>query len=203
MKEEQQAEHHVRPVAVLFIALLSIGGLLYLGWQANLASGVTGNVAAEPYASCCTTQEWRSSSTGFSQGFSSTRSVICGAHELSESCCVRDAAQRSRYPVRLIGAKEGYCAKDAPKKEYPSNVPRGQRFDVCCSVQTWKHAPTGYAQGNAQTFTGYCEMFETANQCCVRSGKDFTGSSSVRLIGSKLGACGGPVPQTSYPVWIR
>ncbi|RJQ21831.1 hypothetical protein C4580_01560 [Candidatus Woesearchaeota archaeon] len=202
MPELAEQPHHVRPVVVLMIAILSVGGLLFLGWQAKLANNITGNAFADSYVACCSTQEWRTGSTGLFQGVTATRSVACAGNELKESCCLRDGGMRSKYPVRLVGAVEGYCSRDRPKVEYPAQVPRGQRYDACCSVQEWKHSTSGFYQGVAQTFTGYCDVYETASQCCVRAGEEYTGSS-VRLIGARLGGCARPIPQMSYPVWVR
>ncbi|MBI4146346.1 hypothetical protein HY489_03335 [Candidatus Woesearchaeota archaeon] len=195
----EPSEHSVRPAAVLFIALLSIGGLLFLAFLSN--PSIVGEAVANPRVACCTTQEWRSAPTGYIQGALSTKNEYCSQFESIDGCCVRNAAMRTEGKVRLVGAKEGMCSYTLPKKEYPAFV-RGDMHRLCCSVQTWQHSPTGFAQGVAKTFTGYCESYERDSQCCLRAGREITGQT-VRLLGVRQGSCTPATPEKAYPMWIR
>lgn len=110
------------PGVLLLLAVLSVGGLMFLGWQASLV----GNATAWPYEACCTVETWRHSSTGFKQGEAITTTETCRAHESPGSCCLRNAGEKIEYPVRLLGAMAGRCEALPPELNYPVSVPSHQ-----------------------------------------------------------------------------
>ena len=179
------------------IALLSIGGLLFLGWQANLI----GDVTQPAYHLCCSTQNWMTAPTGWVQGNVQTATTYCGVDENPATCCVRSRAPQS---VRVLGFREGSCNVAPPERVYPIFA-QGQAPAAppaaCCTVQTWLQSSTGYTQGQAQTGTAYCNDGETPGQCCLREANQ-NSNQPVKLLGARAGSCAPGVPELSYPVWL-
>jgi hypothetical protein len=67
------------------------------------------------YASCCTTQNWQQSPTGYAQSEAKTQTQSCDALETPAQCCIRAAGA----PVKLLGARSGSCGSSTPDKYYP------------------------------------------------------------------------------------
>ena len=187
MIEEQPKEaKHLSPGVVGLIALLAIGGLLFIGWQ---SASITGDVAS-PYFSCCTVQPWTSYASGYRQGYTSTNSELCDPLEMPNRCCVRAGRERFNGPVNLYHASYGQCSPDIA---YPSPA----ILKACCTVKSYQRTPSGYTQGEAQTFSQDCEPSETIDTCCARGGA-YRLNLPVRVIGTKQGSCF--APEVSYPL---
>jgi len=75
-------------------------------------------------------------------------------------------------------------------------------YSACCSVETWRNAPEGYRQGQSEARTQYCRAYENPRQCCLRAATEQS-PYPVRLVGAKLGACGGVMPEENFPIWVR
>jgi len=195
MEEEGQEQvHQLSPGMLGLIALLSIGGLIFLGWQ----SSIVGHATIEPYSMCCSVATWQYSASGWMKGEPMTQTAYCDALDNPRDCCAKSV--KTDIPVRVLGMREGAC--NPPQKSYPAPVPPSREYyQSCCTMQTWKHAPTGYAQGTAQTSTQFCAMEETPPQCCVRAFSD--AGYDVRLLGARKGGCNPAVPQKSYPIFVH
>ncbi len=195
MEEAVEPEHGVSPGVLGLLAFLSIGGLLFVGWQAS----ITGQYTAGPYStsgpflSCCTVEPWGSSITGYNPGTGITSTEVCTPTELPQRCCVRAARDRYNSPVRLLYSHEGTCV--GPEVNYPF----GGEYSACCSVQTWRSAPTGFIQSEAETSTERCTGSEAPQKCCARNAASRT-QYRVRVLGAKLGDCN--PPETAYPAPI-
>jgi len=188
-----EEEHAITPGVLGLIALLSIGGILFVGWEAQLV----GKAVGDSYPACCTSQSWQRAPTGFISGTAQTKTEFCSPSESVTQCCSRASAARSEQTVRLLGGRRGSCV--APEVSYPVNF--GGRA-VCCTMNTWQHSPTGFTQGIAKTATEYCAKLETISQCCLRSGAERY-DYPVRMLGFREGSCAPTVPERSFPVWIR
>lgn len=67
------------------------------------------------YASCCTTQNWQQSPTGYAQSEARTQTQYCDQLETPSQCCLRSVG----YPVKLLGARSGACGSPTPERYYP------------------------------------------------------------------------------------
>lgn len=114
MKEGEQES--LTPGVLLLVAILSIGGLMFLGYTATL----TGNAAGMPYTACCSVESWRNAPIGYVQGEGITTQESCNSYESPAQCCLRAAQARSEYPLRLLGAVPGSCNR--PEVNYPVQV---------------------------------------------------------------------------------
>ncbi|GEM_PF-2524063 len=190
---EENEEHHISPGVLALIAVISIGGLLFIGWQ---ASTITGNVLSGPYYACCTVQPWGSSASGYRQGVTQTNTELCDQIELPNRCCVRAGRERYNSPVNLVSSSFGTCS---PAKSYPAYYQAGQiaNYRACCTVQSYQRSPVGYTQGTAETTTENCELSESLFECCARAGTDRL-NLPVRVLGLKEGDCN--APEVSYPL---
>jgi len=190
--EQDNEEYHISPGTLGLIALLSIGGLLIVGWQ---SSSITGGLSTVPYYACCTVQPWGSSASGYRQGTGITTSEMCDPVELPNRCCVRAGRDRYNMPVNFVSSSFGMCAPQtsSPAMSYPSSV---LGYKACCTVQSWRRSPTGFNQGVAETTTQDCDPGETIFQCCGRAGV-YRMNLPVRVLGVKEGSC--EVPEVSYP----
>lgn len=190
-----EPEHGVSPGVLGLIAVLSIGGLLFIGWQASIVGQYTTGPysTSGPYSGCCTVSPWSSSIAGFSPGAGLTTTEVCKPTELPQRCCVRATTDRYHSPVRLLNAREGMCA--APEVSYPY----GGDYSSCCTVQTWRSAPTGFIQSEAETVTERCSGVETPDECCARNAASRT-PFMVRVLGARFGGCA--PPEVSYPAPI-
>ncbi|MBW3016189.1 hypothetical protein KY309_01090 [Candidatus Woesearchaeota archaeon] len=185
---EQEKEHHgISPAILGIIALLSVGGLIFIGWQANL----TGKAISGPYFACCSVQPWGSSASGYRQGTTAVNTELCDPSELPNRCCVRAGRERYDAPVNLIGSSSGACS---PSIAYPA-YPVG--YQACCTVQSCQRTPTGYSQGTAQTMSQSCNPSETLFECCSRAGVSRL-NLPVRVLGFKQGSCSSP--EKAYPL---
>ncbi len=154
------------------------------------------------FSACCTVEVRRNAPTGTIQSTAQTTGETCGPLETPNECCARAASSRTNFPIRVLGSKRGGCL--SPEVGYPAPISlqaRTPAYAVCCTMQTWRNAPTGYAQGTAESNTGYCDELETPGQCCARTSADIS-NYPFKLIGFKHGACAAP-PEISYPIWIR
>ncbi len=195
MEETVEPGHGVSPGVLGLIAVLSIGGLLFIGWQASiLGNYVSGPYSTSgPYASCCTVEPWSSSIAGYSPGAGLTTTEICKPTELPQRCCVRAASERYHTPVKLLDSGQGTCP--GPEVSYPF----GGDYSSCCTVQTWRNAPTGFIQSTAETTTERCTGAETPTECCARNAAGRT-KFRIRVLGSRFGDCN--PPEISYPAAI-
>ncbi len=105
--------------ALALVAVLSIGGLMLLGWQFS----VVGNATVDTYSACCTVETWRLSPNGYTQGNAETFTSFCRAYESDAQCCIRDGLSRFEHPIGLIGSKYGACENRVPESSYPVYVP--------------------------------------------------------------------------------
>jgi len=188
MKESVEA---LTPGVLGLLALFAIGGLIFIGWQANLVG-----LATTSYAACCTTNTWYDSPTGISQGNAVTTTESCFSTETPSTCCARAATIRAGLPVSVLGSKTGSCT--APETGYPATF---GGYPVCCTLETWQNSPIGYTQGVAQTTTEFCGELETPSQCCLRTGSARY-QLPVKLIGFRDGNCQPTYPQRSYPIRV-
>jgi hypothetical protein len=192
-KKSSEHEHGLTPGVIALIAILSVGGLTFLGWQAS-----TVNNAIFEYNVCCTVQTWSQGAKGLYQGTAQTTTERIYPGETPSEGCVRKASLRNNAPVTLLGVVDGKCSFDRPQVQAPSYVPGG--VPVCCTTDAWQNAPTGYAQLGARTATVFCGANEALGSCCMRADLR-PGRIFVR--GYRVGACeAAGVPQTSYPTWI-
>lgn len=185
MNEDQSA---LTPAVLGLLALLSIGGILFLGWEAKTVN----NAIIGDYVACCTTAVRGYSPTGLRQAEAITTTENCESTDTPEMCCAKNVAIRSGHPIQVIGARSGSCLM--PKVEYPAQT-SAVGYSICCTTEEFTHAPTGYWQGQAKTDTFTCWDAETPGQCCVRA-------SGRRFIGAREGACNVASPQKNYPVWV-
>ncbi len=193
--EESSEGSGLSPGFIILVALLSIGGLLFLGWQSIVVGEYTYTItpyAENPYTSCCTVQPWGSSASGYRQGTGVTNTELCGPDELPNRCCVRAGRERFDSPVNLVASSVGSCA--APEVSYPFSA---VGYQACCTTESYQRSSTGYTQGTAETQTHDCDNIESLVQCCAR------GSASrlnlpVRVLGVRAGGC--EMPERSYPV---
>lgn len=193
---EAVEKHHLSPGVLGFIALISVAGLVFVGWLSS--GGITGGAIYEtPYYSCCTVEKYGSAPGGFSKGNAAATTEICGSNELPNRCCVRASRDRFKTPVRLINSHAGICP--GPEVSYPSAFGGETGYASCCTVQTWRKGPTGLLQGSAVTSTESCFGSETSGECCVRAGAEKS-ALPVVLLGSKVGGCG--APEKAYPAPI-
>ncbi|MBS3148972.1 hypothetical protein J4219_08925 [Candidatus Woesearchaeota archaeon] len=183
---------HHNPLVLALIAVLAIGGLVVLGYGAN----VVGSAVYESRTVCCTGEAWRFGSSGLIQLGAQTYDSVCSGWENTRQCCLRVAGSKNQ---RYICGKDGSCVP--PQVSYPTAPPVGG-FSVCCSTSSWQHSPTGYAQGTAMTRTEYCNSFETMNQCCIR-GAASRSSLPFKILGSRMGPCSVSSPMKSYPIWVQ
>lgn len=191
--EEKAQESAISPGVVALIAVLSIGGLLFLGWGAS-----TTNNAIFEYEVCCSVQTWSQGAKGLYQGVAQTTTEKVLPGETPSEGCVRKASLRNNAPVTLLGVIDGKCSFDKPQVQSPSYVPGG--IPVCCTTEVWQDAPFGYAQLGAKTATVFCGTNEAPGNCCMRADLR-PGRTFVR--GYRMGACTSQgVPQTSYPTWV-
>ena len=181
------------PKFLLLLAVLSISGLVLLGYQA----GIVGNVVESSSPACCTLEEYRSGPTGIIQLGAETSTNACSSRETSLQCCARVASETGSR-MRVLGARDGNCVP--PEVSYPTAPPVGG-YSICCSTEMWRHSPSGYAQGEAQTNTEYCQSFESPNQCCVRAAR-YKSDVQFKLLGTTLGPCGSSLPVRAFPMWI-
>lgn len=192
-QEEKAQESALTPGVIALIAILSVGGLVLLGWQAK-----TVNNAIFEYDVCCSVQTWYQGSKGLYQGVAQTTTERVLPGQTPAEGCILAASKRNNVPVSLLGFVEGKCVFDRPQLESPSYVPGG--VPVCCTTDAWQNAPTGWAQLGARTATVFCGQNEALGSCCMRADLR-PGRIFVR--GYRAGACEAQgVPQTSYPVWI-
>lgn len=193
MDETVETGAGLSPAVVAVIALLSVGGLLFVGWLGS--DDITGNaVIQSPYAACCTVQPWGSSISGYSAGSDFTSTELCDPFELPQRCCMRAGTSRFHSPVRLLDSRVGVCP--APELSYPADVSVSDSYSACCTTEAVKSAPSGFIQMGSSTNTERCSRYETARECCARAGSTRT-KSAIRVLGSKFGSC--VAPQTSYP----
>lgn len=179
---------------LVLIAVLSIGGLMFLGWLGE--PSVTGELSYQsPYSVCCTVNPWTSASSGYRQGEDFTSTEICDPFELPQRCCMRAGINRFKGPVRLLDSRVGVCP--GPELSYP--VSTSDSYKSCCTVQEVRTAATGFIQGRLSTETEFCNRFEDPAACCARAGSTRL-KASVRVIGSKYGECN--PPELSYPAPI-
>lgn len=115
MKEDDA----LTPGVIVLIAVLSLGGLVFVGYEAALV----GNAIDSPYYACCSVETWRHSPTGYSQGEAILSTESCFSYEDPSQCCVRATSERADYPFKLTGAKFGMCEK--LEVSYPIMVPSG------------------------------------------------------------------------------
>ncbi len=167
------------PGIIAILALFSIGGLVFLGFQAAISGNYIS--ASSDYSACCTVLPWGSSPAGFSQDSGATNSELCSASELPNKCCVRAGRARFNSPVNLVSASVGSCS---PELSYPGG-------SVCCTTESWKRSPAGFTQGTAKTSTVYCDSAAFFD-CCAGSVEP-----PARVIGFKPGACSSPA--VAYP----
>jgi hypothetical protein len=153
--------------------------------------------AGGTFSTCCTTQTYRSAPTGFIQGNTETKTESCYAGETPNGCCARAAAERTVLKIKVLGSRTGSCER--PEKSYPAPVAGG--YSACCTAETWRNAPIGYTQGNAETSTVYCEELESVSQCCNRVLSQVS-DYPFKLLGFKAGSCRSS-PDISYPLWVR
>lgn len=193
----EPSEHGLSPGVLGLIAVLSIGGLLFVGWQASVAGQyVAGPYATRgPFAACCTVEPWGSSQAGFRLGTGLVSSEDCQAFEDPTRCCVRGTRDRYHSPVRLLNAHAGICS--APEVSYPFAV--GAQFSVCCTIETYRSAPTGSIQGGTETTTERCSAPEGPKDCCARAGATRS-PFKIRVLGARAGDCN--PPEVSYPAPI-
>jgi len=198
MEEAVEPEHGLSPGALGLLALLSIGGLLFVGWQASIVGNyISGPYEISgPYAACCSVEPWGSSQAGFRQGTGLTTTEVCKASELPQRCCVRSTRDRYSSPVRLLHAQVGTCS--SPEMSYP--LGDSASYSTCCTVETYRSAPTGYIQGESETTTEHCVSPESPKECCARAASSRT-QFSVRVLGARAGDCN--PPQVSYPAPVN
>lgn len=191
--DESSGEEGLSKAMLVLVAVLSIGGLAFLGFSAHIAGRVSYDGQPVDLA-CCTIQPYRSAPTGYVQLMPQTTTENCGPAETERQCCQRIAQDRAG---RLVGARYGNC--NPPKVESPSGPLGG--YAACCATELWQHSPTGYHQGESIRETEYCQAFESPNQCCLRSTRVRT-EAPFKLLGARVGTCRTQSPQVSYPVWI-
>lgn len=104
------------PGVIALIAVFSIGGLAFVGWQAALV----GNAIDVPYYACCSIEAWENAPTGYAQGTAVTSTEACESFESPSQCCVRTARERGEKPFRFLGAVYGQCGR--PSVSYPVHV---------------------------------------------------------------------------------
>jgi len=115
---EENEEHPVTPAILGLIALLSIGGLLFLGYTAKL----TGNAYEETvssYTICCTSQTWKNAPIGYTQGNAFTTTVYCPAGQGMAACCLQQVSLISDAPIEVLGVRAGVCEQAVPQASYP------------------------------------------------------------------------------------
>jgi len=197
--EETVEKRRLSPGVLGLLALLIIGGILFIG-NVNL----TGQAILEPYSACCTLRSWMYSREGEKLASPLTTQETCYPIESPFNCCTRVGSQHPEYyPVKVIDAGAGACS--APQLSYPaalsypSAATSYNSYAACCTVETFRSAPTGFIQGSASTMNGNCGPLETPNACCARVGAARS-AMPIRVLGSKRGACG--TPQVSYPAAI-
>ena len=105
------------PGLLTLLAVVAVGGLVVLGFQAES----TGKVALN-FQACCTTETYQNAPTGFIQGNAITTTESCWAGESASTCCLRNVASRSELPIRLLGAKINACQRPSPDISYPMQV---------------------------------------------------------------------------------
>jgi len=109
-------KEELTPGILALIAVFSIGGLVFVGWQAELV----GKATSPPYYACCSVESWRNAPVGYVQGEAVTTTQSCSGAERLVQCCARAAGQRSEYPFKVVGAKYGSC--ESPQENYPIMV---------------------------------------------------------------------------------
>jgi len=147
------------------------------------------------YDACCTIEVRSGAPAGIMRLEGETTTEKCSPFETIRDCCSRAGAVRTGSSVRFIGALQRPC--NPPETNYPAPV---NGYPVCCTMETWRQSPSGYAQSTAKTSTENCVSGENPNMCCFRSGAVRYGQP-VKLLGMKQGSCS--VPQENFPVWTR
>ena len=114
-------DHAVTPGILGLIALLSIGGLLFLGFQASAVGSLV--IDSPNNIICCTTETWKNAPIGYTQGNAQTQTLSCYPFQTYASCCYQQVALLSDAPVRVLGVREGPCETTVPEKAYPIWIP--------------------------------------------------------------------------------
>ncbi len=193
MEEEQP--HHLSPGVIGLIALLSIGGLLFVGWEAKVTGdGMTGAVSYISSA-CCTFKTWEYSPQGERKSTSVTTTETCYPGETPTQCCAHAGKYIPKYPAEILSASPGVCVP--PELSYP--LGKYDQYSACCTTQTWRYAPSGFTQGIAQTTTERCHTSESSDNCCLRAVSSKS-TYKIRLLGSRGGQC--DFPEVSYPALV-
>ncbi|PIN76169.1 hypothetical protein COV18_00545 [Candidatus Woesearchaeota archaeon CG10_big_fil_rev_8_21_14_0_10_37_12] len=99
---------------LLLVAVLSIGGLALIGWQAH----VSGSAVYDTFPACCTVATEQLAPYGVAQGLAQTSTETCMFGETVKECCLRATSERIRNPLRLLGAHSGMCSM-SPEVNYP------------------------------------------------------------------------------------
>jgi len=171
----------ITPFTLVLIAIVSIGGVLFIGWQAN----VVGNVASG-YIACCTVQTWSHSPAGYIASPPVVTNEVCAAGEFSYQCCARAGAAHVKPPIRVLASRTGSCS--SPEISYPAGPFEGYDYAICCTTEAWWSSPIGYTQGEAQTGTEYCSSLETPESCCLRE-RGARATNPIKLLGARRGEC--------------
>ena len=109
-------EHAITPGVLGLIALLSIGGLLFLGFEAKIAGEAT---ALPTNVICCTTQTWQNAPIGWVQGNAETNTLFCFPHQTAAGCCYQQMGAISNLPIKVLGVRDGPCSPGVPERSYP------------------------------------------------------------------------------------
>jgi len=198
MEESVETEDSgISPGVVFLIALLSVGGLLFVGWV-GLKADVTGDVLRSPYSACCTVQPLTLSEAAYRQGTGVTSTELCEGSELPNRCCLRAGKDRFRSPVSLIESGFGACRQGGPQISYPAyfDYPfaAAKSYSACCTTTAWGNSQLGFAMSGPEKTTTQCSQFESVENCCARVASRKTGTP-VSIIDTDVGPC----PQMSYP----
>ncbi len=114
-------DHAITPGVLGLIAVLSIGGLLFLGYGAKIAGDVVTDTPNR--AICCTTETWANAPSGYVQGNAQTQTVFCFSGQTDTGCCYQQVSSVSNYPIRILGIRAGPCELGAPEQAYPIWIP--------------------------------------------------------------------------------
>jgi hypothetical protein len=202
---EKSADSGISPGVVFLVALLSIGGLMFVSWIGTSSSITGGAVVSPPYAACCTASPSGTSMAAYRQGTAQTWTALCNYGELASLCCVRSGRDRFRLPVNLLGSTPGTCETGAPETVYPFGQYSVNSFNACCTIKKWGTAPAGAIMSEGITSTEACNPLETPYDCCARAGFAKT-QSTIRVTGARMGNCNppeitypAPAPKGAYP----
>ena len=114
-------ENPITPGILGLLAFLSIGGLLFLGFQAKIAGELVTNTPTNTI--CCTVETWQNSPIGYTQGNPVTQTFYCYPGQTMSGCCFEQASVFTDKPIKLLGVREGACEPGVPQQAYPVWIP--------------------------------------------------------------------------------